>query len=144
MNGARLTVLALLGVLALVLVAAPQADPRVVGYSHGKATLTVPRGQWALLGSAPVRAGRTGSVHVQLPVDCAGCRWARLRLVRQPGADGTGDLDVTMRPGVRRWHITHSHAMRGWDGRVQVLMKVGGRGVWRSPYRIVKVVSHER
>jgi len=134
----------LLVVLGALLLVAPQAaESRYVGYRH-YGTATYPRGQWVTVGT--VNAGgccRPTSFHVQVPVEWHGKKpgFIRVQMLRMPQRDGTGDLNVAVGT-LRRWHITHTHTVKGWSGRMHMRVFVQGSGTWTAPYTVVKAVKH--
>ena len=117
-------------------------------YSHGKGLQRYQRGQWVTVRVVDVPARGLFHVTLQTPVATPPStrpaqrpRWVRVRLMRLPARDGTGNLDVAVSPAVRRWHITHQHTLKGYQGSLAVQLYVPGRGQWHSPYRIVKVAA---
>ena len=139
MTAARAALLAVLvGLLLLGGVPVPgDAASGLYGYHKRGADRSYACGEWVTMGS--VRVPPTGVVTVltQLPIE-ARSRHARIRFLRLPQRDGTGDLDVTMSGRGGRWHVTHRHTVTGYPGRMAVQAKVYGCGRWVSPYLIVK------
>jgi hypothetical protein len=130
----------MVGLLLLIGVPMPgDAASGLYGYSKRSADRSYPCGEWVTLGS--VRVPPTGVVTVltQLPIEARSSH-ARVRFLRLPQRDGTGDLDVTM-SGRGRWHVTHRHTVVGWPGRMAVQAKVYGCERWVSPYLIVKALT---
>lgn len=139
----------LIGVAAVLLVVfgGVAAESKVVGYDHRSATLTLPRGEWVTVGN--VAAGgccQTITFGLQVPVvQNTGGRidWVGVRMVRMPKVDGTGNQDFALpRNSPRTWHISHSHTVAGFAGRMHMQVYVEGRGTWKSPYRISKASRH--
>ena len=133
--------LTLLAVLLLVLLgaAAPAGGDPLTAYHHRTTTVTYPCREWVTLGSVPVPDRGQVTVSAQIPLE-ARSRHARVRFLRLPQRDGTGDLDVLM-TGRGRWHVTHSHTVRAWGGRMAVQARVWDCRTWTSPYLVVKAYA---
>jgi hypothetical protein len=107
------------------------------GYSHVKRSRTLPAGRWVTLATVPMPVRGWVGVTYQIPLhDAAKGTVARVRLVRLPAEDGTGDDSRLI--GDDRWNIRNGHILRGFRGDLALRVKVTRRVT--VPYTILKAV----
>jgi hypothetical protein len=114
----------------------------IKGLVRKSGTVTIPRGQEFTLLSLPAGPkGQAALYNAQIVIESGRgplrAKQAKVRFVRMPQGDGTGEQDYQLTPG--RFRLVHNHAFIA-GSRVELRILVPGRGSVKIRYAIFKGV----
>jgi hypothetical protein len=109
--------------------------------SRKREQFTIPRGKEVTIATLPKRPGQAVLYNLQLVLDTGKglnrARRAKVRFVRVPAVDGTGEQDYQLTSG--RFRLVHNHAFIA-NSAVQARILVPGKGNVKVRYAIFKGV----